>query len=83
MADGPVIQASYTRVLDRHVTLADIFQMLGTLTAWNRAGAGYSDPPGYLDPVDKTRFDTLDLASLYPFEAVRRWVLEKAGKERR
>ncbi len=29
IADGPVIQASYTRALARHIKLADIFQMLG------------------------------------------------------
>src|SRR5262245_27552033 len=29
IADGPVIQASYTRALGRHVKLADILQMLG------------------------------------------------------
>jgi tryptophan synthase alpha chain len=32
IADGPVIQASYTRALDKHVTLAGIFDMLGKLT---------------------------------------------------
>ena len=32
IADGPVIQASYTRALDRGIRLADIFQMLGQLT---------------------------------------------------
>lgn len=32
IADGPVIQASYTRALDRHVKLADVFQALGGLT---------------------------------------------------
>ena len=32
IADGPVIQASYTRVLDRHLAVADIFQMLAALT---------------------------------------------------
>jgi tryptophan synthase alpha chain len=32
IADGPVIQASYTRALGRHVTLAGIFEMLGRLT---------------------------------------------------
>ena len=31
IADGPVIQASYTRALDRGVRLADIFGMLGGL----------------------------------------------------
>ncbi len=28
IADGPVIQASYTRALDKHVKLAAIFEML-------------------------------------------------------
>ena len=32
IADGPVIQSSYTRALGRHVTLASIFKMLGQLT---------------------------------------------------
>jgi tryptophan synthase alpha chain len=32
IADGPVIQASYTRALDRNVRLADILGMLGGLT---------------------------------------------------
>jgi len=32
IADGPVIQASYTRALENHVKLADILQMLGSLT---------------------------------------------------
>jgi tryptophan synthase alpha chain len=37
IADGPVIQASYTRALDRHVALAGIFGMLGRLTPDLRA----------------------------------------------
>ncbi|MCK5802450.1 MAG: heparinase II/III family protein [Lentisphaeria bacterium] len=41
-------------------------QMLGTLRSWNNAAAGYSDPPGFIDPVDGTRFDDLDLAELFP-----------------
>jgi tryptophan synthase alpha chain len=32
IADGPVIQASYTRALDKHVQLAEIMSMLGKLT---------------------------------------------------
>ncbi len=32
IADGPVIQASYTRALGKHVKLADILSMLGRLT---------------------------------------------------
>jgi len=32
IADGPVIQASYTRALDRHVKLAGIFETIGRLT---------------------------------------------------
>ena len=32
IADGPVIQASYTRALARHTKLADIFHMLATTT---------------------------------------------------
>jgi tryptophan synthase alpha chain len=32
IADGPVIQASYTRALDAHVTVAGILGMLGRLT---------------------------------------------------
>lgn len=31
IADGPVIQASYTRALDNKVKLAQIFEMLSTL----------------------------------------------------
>ncbi|HJN13373.1 MAG TPA: tryptophan synthase subunit alpha [Pirellulaceae bacterium] len=33
IADGPVIQASYTRALDNHVKLADIVAMLGEVTS--------------------------------------------------
>ena len=44
-----------------------MLQLLGTLRAWNKAAAGYSDPPGFVDPVDGRRFDNLDLARLYPF----------------
>lgn len=32
IADGPVIQASYTRALEKHVKLADILEMLGQVT---------------------------------------------------
>jgi tryptophan synthase alpha chain len=32
IADGPVIQASYTRTLDRKIKLAEILEMLGRLT---------------------------------------------------
>jgi len=32
VADGPTIQASYTRALEKHVKLAAIFEMLGGLT---------------------------------------------------
>lgn len=32
IADGPVIQASYTRALDKHLKLADIFATLGQVT---------------------------------------------------
>ncbi len=32
IADGPVIQASYTRALEKHVRLADILAMLGATT---------------------------------------------------
>jgi tryptophan synthase alpha chain len=32
IADGPVIQASYTRALDKHLKLADIFATLGQIT---------------------------------------------------
>lgn len=32
IADGPIIQASYTRALDRHVTLSGILETLGCLT---------------------------------------------------
>jgi len=32
IADGPVIQASYTRALDKHLKLASVFQMLGEVT---------------------------------------------------
>jgi len=38
IADGPVIQASYTRALENRVKLADIFQSLGRITSaegWN------------------------------------------------
>lgn len=33
IADGPVIQASYTRALDKHIKLSQIFDMLGALKA--------------------------------------------------
>ena len=33
IADGPIIQASYTRALDQRIKLADILQMLGGLPA--------------------------------------------------
>jgi tryptophan synthase alpha chain len=33
IADGPVIQASYTRALDQHLKLADIFATLGRITS--------------------------------------------------
>jgi tryptophan synthase alpha chain len=48
IADGPVIQASYTRALDRHLKLADVFAALRDTTArkdWNTplvAMASYS-----------------------------------------
>jgi len=42
-------------------------QFLGTLSVWNDAAAGYSDPPGYLDAVDQRRFDNLNLAEAFPF----------------
>ena len=32
IADGPVIQASYTRALEHKLKLADIFAMLGRVT---------------------------------------------------
>ncbi len=32
IADGPVIQASYTRALDKHVKLAEIFEMLAQVS---------------------------------------------------
>jgi tryptophan synthase alpha chain len=32
IADGPVIQASYTRALARHIKLAEIFEMLASVT---------------------------------------------------
>ena len=32
IADGPTIQASYTRALEKHVKLAEIFETLGTVT---------------------------------------------------
>ena len=36
IADGPVIQASYTRALDRKIKLADILAMVGRLTSERR-----------------------------------------------
>ena len=38
IADGPVIQASYTRALDRKIKLADILAMVGRLTAAGAVG---------------------------------------------
>jgi tryptophan synthase alpha chain len=38
IADGPVIQASYTRALDRKIKLADILAMVGRLSAAGTAG---------------------------------------------
>jgi tryptophan synthase alpha chain len=40
IADGPVIQASYTRALDRGLKLAEIFQTLGRVTS----SAGWTTP---------------------------------------
>jgi len=43
IADGPVIQASYTRALDNGIKLANIFQMLGHVTSaggWNTPMVG-------------------------------------------
>lgn len=36
-------------------------QTINSLSALLESLRGYSDPPGYLDPVDGTRFDMLDL----------------------
>lgn len=58
IADGPVIQASYTRALDRHTKLADILQMLGQVapqvstplvTMVSYAIVYRHDPEKYLD----------------------------------
>src|SRR5215218_10291661 len=39
IADGPVIQASYTRALAKHLKLADVFAALkDTTTAWASGG---------------------------------------------
>jgi tryptophan synthase alpha chain len=42
VADGPVIQASYTRALDHKTKLADILAMVGRLTAGERRPAPFS-----------------------------------------
>src|SRR5258707_14860461 len=41
IADGPVIQASYTRALDKHLKIADVFAMLRDV----------SDRPGWNTPL--------------------------------
>ena len=43
IADGPVIQASYTRALDSKIKLAEIFAMLGRRDAATLAGADGDD----------------------------------------
>ncbi|MFZ1934709.1 MAG: tryptophan synthase subunit alpha [Thermoguttaceae bacterium] len=45
VADGPVIQASYTRALARHTKLADILAMVGRLTAGGKRGLAPFSPP--------------------------------------
>ena len=41
-------------------------QTLGGLEAVVRLSTGYSDPPGYVDSQDGSRFDDLDLANSFP-----------------
>jgi tryptophan synthase alpha chain len=45
VADGPVIQASYTRALARHMKLADILAMVGRLTGGGKRGQAPFSPP--------------------------------------
>jgi tryptophan synthase alpha chain len=47
IADGPVIQASYTRALDRKIKLADILAMVGRVTG---SGAAAAKRPGTAVP---------------------------------
>jgi hypothetical protein len=43
------------------------YMTIGGLTYSFAAVKGYSDPPGYTDPVDGTRFDDLDAEKQLPF----------------
>ena len=45
------------------------YMTMGGLKAAFRTVTGYSDPPGYLDAVDHTRFDALDPEKALPFFA--------------
>jgi tryptophan synthase alpha chain len=45
IADGPVIQASYTRALDKHLKLADVFAALKDVTSHQGANAPRSPIP--------------------------------------
>ncbi len=50
---------------------------LGGLDEVMRLVKGYSDPPGYLDPLDSSRFDNFDLASSFPSIVRARLALQK------
>src|SRR5437762_26351 len=45
IADGPVIQASYTRALDKGLKLADVFATLKDVTATLASGGGKQGEP--------------------------------------
>jgi tryptophan synthase alpha chain len=51
IADGPVIQASYTRALDRKIKLADILAMVGRLSAAKRPGTAVPGVAAYPPPI--------------------------------
>ncbi len=52
VADGPVIQASYTRALEHKVKLADILAMLGGLTGGGKRGQAPFSPVELDDEFD-------------------------------
>ena len=52
-------------------------QTMGGLSQVLQALQGYSDPPGYVDPIDASRFDNLELSTSFPSLNQAREVLSK------